>query len=304
MKHISIIIAALALGLTTNCQGTNNNPNQPTDTMNDKNMLSIESFRLEINTMMANDFVYAGQKTDKGFHLEYFLSSKHWDDNISDYAEDKYIVHAINGDQQLYQEVCTLLTTCQIDTWNGFRGENPPGLLDGSMMNFTAKLDDGTTIYAHGTNNFPKNFRTLEDGLRELSTCEKIKSKNFETELFSITLPEKWVNLVTAEFREGYIAFNVPQTDGNKMTMLLIDESTYDYYNSSYEPSINIGKLVDTKNEGTTYYIDFRDYYGLKSYSDKLTEEAKALLGTYETDKQAIIDSFKPAKGYKFIEEK
>ena len=303
MKQLTIFTTILLMTINISCLRATNNPKQPLDTMNDKNMLAIESFRLEINTMMANEFVYAGQKTDKGFHLEYFLSSKHWDDSLGDYAEEKYIVHAIDGDQQFYEEVCQLMTTCNINKWDGFHGENPPGLLDGSTMSFDAKLCDGTTIHAHGSNNFPKGYGTLEDGLSVLSTCERITSKNFATELFSITLPEKWVNLVTVEFRECYIAFKLPQADGKKMTMLLIDESTYDYYNSSYEPSVNIGKLVDAKDEGTTHYIDFRDYYGLKSYSDKLTEEAKALLDTYETDKQGIIDSFKPADGYQFIKE-
>lgn len=302
MKRFSIIIAALALGLTTNCHGINNNPPQKSDTMNDQNILSIESFRLEINTMMANDFVYAGEKTDKGFHIEYFLSSKHWDESIRDYAEDKYIVHAIDGDQQLYQEVCTLLTTCQIDTWNGFRGENPPGLLDGSTMKFNAKLCDGTSIYAHGSNNFPKNFRTLEDGLRKLSTCEKITSKNFDTDLYSLTLPDSWVNLVTAEFRESYIAFQVPQNDGKLVTLFIIDESTYDYYRSSYDTSTNIPKFVNSKDEETIHYVDFRDYNEFIYHPENLTEAAKPLIESYEADKQAIIKSFKLAKGYKFIE--
>lgn len=269
--------------------------------MKDKKPLAIENFKLTINTMMACNFVYAGHKTDTGFHIEYYLSDPYWDDSIRDYAEIKHIVHAIDGDQAFYEAVCQLFTECRVDKWNGFKGSNPPGLLDGSTMSFDATLCDGTTIHAHGSNNFPKNYGTLKDGLCELSTCERITSTNFETELFTITLPEQWVNLVTAEFRETYIAFTIPQSDGKRMTMLLIDEGTYDYYKSSYEPSINLGQLVNPNDAETTYYIDFRDSYHLQSDTDKLTDEAKALVATYEADKQAIIESFKPAEGFDFI---
>lgn len=303
MKYIFIIITVLALGFFISCHRANGKPDQPTDPIKDNKPLTVENFRLSINTMMAYDFVYAGHKTDTGFYLEYFLSNRHWDNSICDYVENKNIVHAIDGDQAFYEEICQLFTECRVDKWDGFSGSNPPDVLDGSMMGFNATLCDGTTIQAHGSNNFPKNYGALESRLHVMSTCERITSTNFETDLFSVTLPEKWVNLVTAQYNECYIAFSVPQSDGKATTMLLIDKNTYDYYESRNESSVNIGKLMNPNDAETTYYIDFRDYYGFKSNVEKLTEEAKAIADTYEADKQAIIESFKPAEGYNFIKE-
>lgn len=307
MKFRNILIFALSLVFSVSCQSANhqNGQNQQSNTMKSLFMSSksieFDSFRLEIHGMSALAEVYAGEKTEKGVHLEYFLSRKSWDDSINDYSETKMMVHAIDGGQQLYDEVCQLFSECRIDKWDGFSAKNPHGVYDGSMMNFMATLSDGSTIFASGSNNFPKNYGEFKSALRKMTTTEKITSQEFHTQLFSITVPDSWVNVVSVEFRESHLAFTIPQTNGEQMTMLLIDQNNYGYYESSNESSTNIGKLVDNRNAENTCFIDFRDYYGFKSDSELLTKEAKSVAVTYKTDKQSIIESFKPADGYNFI---
>ena len=65
------------------------------------------------------------------------------------------------------QEVIDILNECKAGKWNGFHGEHPKGVLDGTMFNLTASVNGGQKLSADGSQNFPKNFRTFEDWLYE-----------------------------------------------------------------------------------------------------------------------------------------
>ena len=64
--------------------------------------------------------------------------------------------------------VIRLLNDCDILSWNGFVGKHPKGVLDGKMFTFDAIVDQDEKIYAHGSENFPKHYRDLTDGLYEI----------------------------------------------------------------------------------------------------------------------------------------
>lgn len=65
-------------------------------------------------------------------------------------------------------EIIGILNDCDILKWDGFNGKNPPGVLDGIMFSFNAELNDGKTVHASGSNNFPKHYRDFTNSLYEI----------------------------------------------------------------------------------------------------------------------------------------
>ena len=136
--------------------------------------MEFERFSLSTSGTTAESYVYEGYRTESGVHLAYYTSTSWWDNTVSDYVESRYVIRAIDGDDALYQTLCALLGDCRINEWAGFRGANPPDVLDGSSMSFQATLPDGSVITASGSNNFPPNYRRFSDALAELLLTEQI----------------------------------------------------------------------------------------------------------------------------------
>ena len=63
--------------------------------------------------------------------------------------------------------VIKLLNDCDILSWNGFVGNHPKGVLDGTMFTFSADVDRDKKIYAHGSENFPKHYREFVNALSD-----------------------------------------------------------------------------------------------------------------------------------------
>ena len=64
--------------------------------------------------------------------------------------------------------VLKLLNDCKVLSWNGFYGSHPRGVLDGMMFKFNATVNGDKTIYASGSQNFPRHFRDFTDGLYDI----------------------------------------------------------------------------------------------------------------------------------------
>jgi len=64
--------------------------------------------------------------------------------------------------------VLKLLNDCELVSWDGFVGNHPKGVKDGIMFSLKATVNGGRKISAHGSENFPKHFRELRDGLNAL----------------------------------------------------------------------------------------------------------------------------------------
>ncbi|MBR5340544.1 MAG: hypothetical protein IK151_01310 [Erysipelotrichaceae bacterium] len=69
------------------------------------------------------------------------------------------------------EKVLKLLNDCKILAWDGFRGDHPKGVSDGTMFTLKAVVND-QKIYADGSENFPKYYREFNNGLRELLEAE------------------------------------------------------------------------------------------------------------------------------------
>ncbi len=61
--------------------------------------------------------------------------------------------------------VLRLLNRCELISWDGFAGKHPAGVLDGTAFTLKACVNGGRKISAGGSENFPKHFRELRNGL-------------------------------------------------------------------------------------------------------------------------------------------
>ena len=81
-----------------------------------------------------------------------------------------------NGRQRQLQQRTTcrienalqLLNDCAIHKWNGFHGKHPRNVHDGTMFTLEAIVNGGISIYADGSENFPKHFFDFRNGLTNL----------------------------------------------------------------------------------------------------------------------------------------
>ena len=55
-------------------------------------------------------------------------------------------------------EILELLQASSVGAWDGFRGNHPKNVSDGIMFTFAAIINDGQTIRAEGSENFPKGY--------------------------------------------------------------------------------------------------------------------------------------------------
>lgn len=89
----------------------------------------------------------------------------------------EYSIRYSNGEKQRVveeqvlcgeQELLKLLNDCEIISWNGFHGEHPKDVLDGIMFTFEAHVNGDLIIKADGSQNFPKHYRELTNGIYEM----------------------------------------------------------------------------------------------------------------------------------------
>lgn len=258
--------------------------------------IGFKHFCLSESGMSAVSEVYEGTKTEKGVLLEYYYSYPYWDEERNESSDVRKIIRSVEGDEDLYKEVCELLGNCQIKKWDGFSGANPPGVLDGTSMSFEAELSDGTEINASGSNNFPSNYGTLSSSLYDLTTLMPITSTQFTKGCYTVTLPESWIGTVTARFSDTYVAFSVPKKDGERLTFFIIDDNDYGYYEASDRNAdeVKIGRI---QKDNTIYYISARNLYLLDQNRDSISEEALHIADSYDDDRKNIIDSLNAVDG-------
>ena len=66
------------------------------------------------------------------------------------------------------EEMLKLLRECRVAAWDGFFGKHPKNVRDGIMFAFTAAVNDGQTIRAEGSQNFPKGYHEFVQALDQL----------------------------------------------------------------------------------------------------------------------------------------
>lgn len=283
--------------------GSRNTPNA----FSGSEAVPFEHFKMSLRGMLNENPVIEGVKSQNGgLRMEYYLSSSYWDKTANRQKEKKMIICALEGDVAFYTEIAKLLGQYQIKKWNGFRGNNPPGILDGESGYFTIVLTDGSSISASGSNNFPSGFRGLWMLLKERLTSREIGEVNFATDAYSVTLPTAWIGEVTSRREEGLTCFEIPIA-GKKQTILIIHEPSYGYYQDNGNKSIKIGVLrpVDKndREEKTSRFITIRENGAWENSYASLTQAQKAICGKLAEDKAAIAASLKGTNGYILVPE-
>ncbi|MBS7262773.1 MAG: hypothetical protein KIG36_04120 [Eubacteriales bacterium] len=66
------------------------------------------------------------------------------------------------------KQILKLLNACRLLKWDGFYGERPKGLRDGTTFHLNAVVNDGREICARGAQNFPRGYAVFMDALNEI----------------------------------------------------------------------------------------------------------------------------------------
>ena len=56
--------------------------------------MEFKSFKLTENNCSAQNAVYEGYKTEDGVHLEYYMSSNDWDNELSCFVESRDVIRS------------------------------------------------------------------------------------------------------------------------------------------------------------------------------------------------------------------
>ena len=121
-------------------------------------IVSVQELRLSLNTMR-QETEYEMIGAEKGIQLTLYAF------RYSDGEKQRIMKKTVSCDQET---VLALLNDCRILSWNGFHGKHPYGVSDGTVFRFSASVNDGLYIKAEGSQNFPKHFQALQQGLWSL----------------------------------------------------------------------------------------------------------------------------------------
>ena len=59
------------------------------------------------------------------------------------------------------EEVLEIVNRCRLIAWDGFHGKHPKNIKDGTMFTLRAVVNGGRSIYATGSQNFPRHYTEL-----------------------------------------------------------------------------------------------------------------------------------------------
>lgn len=124
----------------------------------------FESFVISEQGTSAIHDVFEAERTADGVRLSHFDATYSWSYETDDYEESRENETVLDGGEALYMYLAGLVRSCGVSGWDGFRGTNTH-VLDGKMFSFKAKLSDGTSVSASGSNAFPKHYREFFNGL-------------------------------------------------------------------------------------------------------------------------------------------
>lgn len=254
--------------------------------------LDFEKIRLVENNCSAINSVLEVEKTEDGVRLVRAYENMSMDD-------ERTVVREINGDKELLSEIQKTLGGYGVESWDGFRGANPPDILDGTSMSFECTMSDGRKLSAYGSNNFPKNYGAVHNYVFNMLYRETISSDVFEGECYKIKLPESWIGNVEVMYEEDYNAFAIPLGDGKNVLLMRVDYRPYELNDKSHITSI--GKIKKTGSD-EELFLEFLNYDSYMK-EDEGTAEQYKIYTDFKNDFNKIIDSIELINGYEFVGE-
>lgn len=87
-----------------------------------------------------------------------------------------YFNYASGEEQRLLEKRITLESSAVLDllngaelcAWDGFDGPHPRGVTDGTQFTLDATVNGTKTVHASGSQNFPKHYHELVNGLNDI----------------------------------------------------------------------------------------------------------------------------------------
>ncbi len=147
----------------------------------------VEEIVPSVDTLAEEDTVTSVESLKLSFGGGYGTGSGKWYEVTNTYGEtmisyymDVYYEGEGNVPELQNSAVCDteelieLMNTSRVMTWDGFRGDMPPGMLDAGSFSFTAYVNGGQEIHASGSMNYPTGYSKFYSGLiKMLNGAEK-----------------------------------------------------------------------------------------------------------------------------------
>lgn len=140
----------------------------PIDTEN-KNLVTITSFKkitLRVIGMRYNMEYEILNKPPKSVLSLYRITYR-------DGTNKRVIEKSAETDTEIMLEFFNL---CKVIRWNGFCGDHPKDVKDGVMFIFRAEVNEGQTVYAEGSENFPQGYREFVSTLNRILRDDGLRS--------------------------------------------------------------------------------------------------------------------------------
>lgn len=254
--------------------------------------LDFEEIELRTAGMSAEEEVYRITKTQDGVHLNHYSAYFSWDEEKEEQVENVFPIREMEGDQDTLGYFRELAGGCGIESWDGFSGSNPY-VMDGTSFSFYAKLADGRTVSAGGSNRFPAHFWDFYNAVCDFMSSSVIESTLVHGHGFTMTVPESWVNEVSIFYAAEYDCFMMPVESGNAY-LLRVDFTKDGYRDGEKGEYIPVCRLVSEKEE---LYLTFFLYENPGVSRDSMTQKQLAVYDALKEDLPKMIESVEGADG-------
>lgn len=114
-----------------------------------KTVMSVREMTLKISGMRTTR-LYKAMHSDKGLKLERYYERFSGSEHRFELETSCSVTEA---------SFIELMNTHGVMDWDGFHGKHPRHVSDGDMFSFSAVVNDGLTINADGSANYPNGYR-------------------------------------------------------------------------------------------------------------------------------------------------
>lgn len=201
------VIAAVVGGILIGMAAVSFESFESEHPLESKHSLKFQTMRFERSDSSSIKEILTLDRTDEGVVI-----ALGYEDMMS---QEQEISHQKEFDRETLEEIEAVLGDYQVRDWGGFIGTNPNGVYDGSSFVFSCTLTDGSSFYASGSNKYPKHYRSVYQYLEGLLWRVPIQDTTFETESYTIQLPEIWVGNTQAELKGRNVTFLLPLKSEN-----------------------------------------------------------------------------------------
>lgn len=255
-----------------------------------KHSLEFQTMRFERSDSSSIKKILTLDRTDEGVVI-----ALGYEDMMS---QEQEISHQKEFDRETLEEIEAVLGDYQVRDWGGFVGINPNGVYDGSSFVFSCTLTDGSSFYASGSNKYPKHYGSVYQYLEGLLWKVPIQDTTFETEFYTIRLPESWVGNTQAELKGRNVTFLLPLKSEN------VELFTLEFSQKRPDKTSDYRLIGQIKSEETGEEL----FLGIRRPEDSGTlsmitagKQQRKIYTTVDDAIEGVIKSIQPNQPYDFM---